>query len=295
MKIIAVMNLKGGVGKTTVTALLAERIARNGQRVLAVDTDPQCDLSTRFIKMMIENNYHGFRPQKHPGFDPKNPIWAEFARAPLGYWSTAQLLGSGYAEPYATKTPNLSIIPSSTQDLIQLLHQINEAGIQDEVVPYLAELLSAAYFTDHYDVIVIDTPPQTSPINRAVLRAATHLVIPTELIADSLNAVSSMISVCRADQAQRGASNPLSLASIIPVRYNPRASQQTNNLIELQQDPLIAQHLAPPMRAMISYQADTSDARTKSILDLHPKNQCRKNALQWLDHILAHTTQENTP
>ena len=46
-KVIAVANQKGGVGKTTTTANIAIGLARNGQEVLAVDFDPQGDLTAK--------------------------------------------------------------------------------------------------------------------------------------------------------------------------------------------------------------------------------------------------------
>ena len=46
-KVIAVANQKGGVGKTTTTANVAIGLARNGQEVLAVDFDPQGDLTAK--------------------------------------------------------------------------------------------------------------------------------------------------------------------------------------------------------------------------------------------------------
>ena len=45
VKIISVFNNKGGVGKTTLTFHLAHALAESGKRVLAVDLDPQCNLS----------------------------------------------------------------------------------------------------------------------------------------------------------------------------------------------------------------------------------------------------------
>lgn len=45
VKIISVFNNKGGVGKTTLTFHLAHALAESGKKVLAVDLDPQCNLS----------------------------------------------------------------------------------------------------------------------------------------------------------------------------------------------------------------------------------------------------------
>ena len=55
MKIIAVVNNKGGVGKTTTSRILAEyfSIVKN-ERVLALDMDPQANFSNRYLKMEID-------------------------------------------------------------------------------------------------------------------------------------------------------------------------------------------------------------------------------------------------
>ena len=50
MRVVAVVQNKGGVGKTTVTRLLAEYFARKPLRVLGLDLDPQCNFSRRFSK-----------------------------------------------------------------------------------------------------------------------------------------------------------------------------------------------------------------------------------------------------
>jgi Mrp family chromosome partitioning ATPase len=45
LKIVSVINYKGGVGKTTLTANLGAELARRGGRVLLIDLDPQCSLT----------------------------------------------------------------------------------------------------------------------------------------------------------------------------------------------------------------------------------------------------------
>lgn len=51
MKIISVINYKGGVGKTTVTANLAAELGYRGKRVLAIDLDPQASLTFSFFSV----------------------------------------------------------------------------------------------------------------------------------------------------------------------------------------------------------------------------------------------------
>jgi len=49
MHVISVINYKGGVGKTTITANLGAELARRGRRVLLIDIDPQASLTFSFI------------------------------------------------------------------------------------------------------------------------------------------------------------------------------------------------------------------------------------------------------
>jgi len=57
MKVLSIINRKGGVGKTTVTANLAYELKHLGFNVLVVDLDSQCDLTKIFDKKTAEKNY----------------------------------------------------------------------------------------------------------------------------------------------------------------------------------------------------------------------------------------------
>ncbi len=50
MHVVSVINYKGGVGKTTVTANLAAELAHRGHNILLLDMDPQCSLTFSFFK-----------------------------------------------------------------------------------------------------------------------------------------------------------------------------------------------------------------------------------------------------
>src|SRR5215470_6768583 len=62
MKIISVINYKGGVGKTTITANLAAEMAFRSKKVLAIDLDPQANLTFSFFS--VDEWRQKFEPSK---------------------------------------------------------------------------------------------------------------------------------------------------------------------------------------------------------------------------------------
>ena len=76
--VVSIINLKGGVGKTTIAALLARHAAAKGLNVLAVDLDPQSNLSQA---LMTENEYRGFM-ESGGGFHCRTFEWVQAAFSP---------------------------------------------------------------------------------------------------------------------------------------------------------------------------------------------------------------------
>lgn len=280
------MNHKGGVGKTTLARLISEYFARKGRNVLGLDTDPQCNYSTRYLSMHRSSDTQSITPPNHPDFNPDNPLWDTFPTPPPGYWSTAQLYALGYAAPYPTRIKNLSIIPAHTTDLTTLLQSISQARIESDITPYLSDILGADEYAD-YDLIVIDTPPGSSSLNASILHAATHLIIPSELHENSLAGLATMINAWKAEADIRPASRPLTLAGIIPTLYNPHSSTEKYLLGTLEESDLIAPYLLHSMRRLITYQTASiayTDGK-KSLFDMHKNNPCRKEAANLIDSL----------
>lgn len=175
--VVSVINLKGGVGKTTVTALLARYAAAEwGLDVLAVDLDPQANLSQA---LMTNNDYDRFmREQK---------------------LSIVELFG-GYAPPAKNKPSPSRLKPA---DIIQQVsagwgNADGEGGMMyTEIVPSrfdfsdnliksikdVNEKVLARFIADHMqdkDLILIDCAPTESILTRASYHASRYVLIPVK-------------------------------------------------------------------------------------------------------------------
>ena len=289
MRVLSIMNHKGGVGKTTLSKLISEWGVRQGLRVLGVDMDPQANFSSRFIEM-VEEDGRPSAPPTHPAFDPNDEDWDALPTPPPGYWSIAQLFRLGYVEPYPTRHEKMMFIPSHRTELTDLLLEVRKADIEDALVRVLVDVLKDDYYTENFDLVVIDTPPQVSPITAAAARAATHLLIPTMMHEDSLRGMISMAELWRSENLSR-ADNELKLVGVLPTLYDRRASDQRANMEELQQHQVMSPYLLKqPMSHMTTYRSsNTTYAEPKSLFDLSEKNRCRQEAVTICDEILQRT------
>ncbi|MEE8370965.1 MAG: AAA family ATPase [Sphingomonadales bacterium] len=150
MRVIAVANQKGGVGKTTTAINLTTAMAAIGRRVLLIDLDPQGNASTGL----------------------------GIARADRGLTSYEVLLGqAGIAEAMkSTAVPRLMVVPSNV-DLsgaeIELIDMENRNG-------KLKEALNAPGVRERFDYVLIDCPPSLSLLTLNALVAADSVLVPLQ-------------------------------------------------------------------------------------------------------------------
>lgn len=156
LQVITVINFKGGSGKTTTAAHLAQKMALDGYRVLGIDLDPQASMSA----------LHGFQPE----FD---------------------LLDGGtlydairYDDPVPlrdviqkTYFTNLDLIPGNL-DLMEFEHDTPRALAQHDGNLFFTRVGDAlAGVENDYDVVVIDCPPQLGFLTMSALSAATSVLV----------------------------------------------------------------------------------------------------------------------
>lgn len=164
--VVATINLKGGVGKTTITAALAETLSGEfGKRVLLIDLDPQTNLTI----MMIGE-------QRWGELDAAGLTLAALFEEALGDRTgsvNAEALIDRQVSPLSTVT-SVNLLPSSLR-LIALQDRVTDIGAGHTEV--LARALKPVLAD--YDYVLIDCPPNLGAMTLNGLRLADAYLIPT--------------------------------------------------------------------------------------------------------------------
>lgn len=184
MEIIAVINQKGGVGKSTTASALAAGLHQRGYKVLAIDTDAQGNLSYSL-------NAAGRKP------------------------GALEIL-TGECSPDAAIVHGgiVDIIPSSPQ-LANAQIALDGTGKEYRLKEALEPL------DGKYDYIIIDTPPALGIITINALTAATSAIIPAQAEIYSLQGIGQLSQTMAAVKKYCNAA--LEVRGILITRYNRRA------------------------------------------------------------------------
>lgn len=176
VKVIALFNNKGGVGKTTTIWNLATSLADQGKKVLAIDFDPQCNLSIaalgaeEFSKLLTSS-------QELP--------YGKTIRAFALPYIQQSAPGIPYiAKPKNSKNDNLDIVPgdfwlNNFSDILSVgTDVIGGAGLYRFLMP--SSLIDAVEkeFNKKYDFALIDLPPSFNTLVRAALYSSDYFLVP---------------------------------------------------------------------------------------------------------------------
>ena len=171
MRTTSIINLKGGVAKTTTAINMAAILAAQGKRVLLIDADPQANLTAFF----------GIR-------DPEKTCDCTLAEL-LDRDAEGR---SDYAEDYVRKTADANIdIVAGSIDLIgaDIASMLSPGSASVKAIRELLDNLNAdawaeagvpAEGADAYDFVLIDCPPSFTAASVAAIYASDDVIIPVE-------------------------------------------------------------------------------------------------------------------
>lgn len=187
MKIIALTNQKGGVGKTTSTINLGAGLAKLGKKVLLVDLDPQANL-TYSLKMhsnrMEKNIYHGLK-------------------------------GESTIQEILVKHSGFDFLPSSLELSGAEMELVNEPACEGLLKSLLSQLND-----NEYDYVLIDCPPNLGLLTLNAFTAVTdvYIVLQSEYLA--LHGLSKLLDLIKI--VQQRLNNKLEVGGIICTMYDSR-------------------------------------------------------------------------
>jgi chromosome partitioning protein len=196
---VAVVNQKGGTGKTTTVANLAVAFAARGRRVLTVDVDPQASLTFYF------------------GYDERR---LEADRHTL-FWA---LIGERSAADMVVGA-NPALIPAGialAKADVELMAEPGSSWI-------LKECLSS--LCDDYDIVLLDCPPTLTLLTVNALAAADTLLIPVKTDLLSTLGIGQLLDTVQ--KVRRRANPELTITGVVPTLFNARFAHDSDVLAEL--------------------------------------------------------------
>ena len=189
-RVIAVANQKGGVGKTTTAINLSACLAEKGQKVLAIDMDPQGNMTSGL------------------GID-KDEVEKNIYDLMISQAGVDEVLQKEAIE-------NLDVIPTSI-DLSAA--EIELIGVDDKEFIIRNAI---APIKDNYDYIIIDCPPSLNMLTINALTAATSVLVPIQCEYYALEGLSQLIHTI--DLVKDRLNNDLEIEGVVFTMYDARTN-----------------------------------------------------------------------
>lgn len=169
-KILSLANFKGGVGKTSTTALIGYNLARLGKKVLLIDLDAQANLTSLMIKTNMENTRI-------------RTIETSLMTGIIEELSPDKLI--------INIGDNLDLIPNAVDFSVYPRYLEQKFDREIDRVSFLKSFLSG--IVDNYDYIFLDVPPTLSLLNDSAFFACDQIVIVLQTQERSLTGAEQLI------------------------------------------------------------------------------------------------------
>ena len=247
-KIITIANQKGGVGKTTTAAALADGLKQNGFKVLLIDLDGQGNLSYT-------------------------------ARANTNGVTSYEVLHGLAAAKQAIQHTEAGEIIAASPNLAGSDRELTGAGA-DKLLKEALKPISS-----EYDFIIIDAPPSLSILTVNALTAADSLIITAQADIYSLQGIGQLYATIKA--VQQTTNKGLNIAGILLTRYTAR-SILTRDLTEIAEQTaaqLKTRIFKAKIREAIAVKE--AQASGQSVLTYSPKSNAAKDYTEFIREFLG--------
>ncbi|MBX9580309.1 MAG: ParA family protein [Gemmataceae bacterium] len=191
MRTIAVLNQKGGSGKTTTAVCLGAALAERGRRVLLVDLDPQYSATTWLSTLPVGRGVFDLFA------DPRGTSLQAVARP--------------------TATPGLDLAGASAWLVGAEKALSAEPGAETILKEHVAALPAGAY-----DYLLIDCPPTLGVLSVNALTAAAEVLVPVECHVMGLQGLAQLAQTV--ELVRRRLNPALRIAGIVPCRLDARTN-----------------------------------------------------------------------
>jgi chromosome partitioning protein len=203
MKIIAIANQKGGVGKTTTAVNLSWALAEAGRRILLIDLDPQANATSALGLQDVEN-------------------------------------GSLYDSLLGGASVTEKVLPTRLEHLFLIPADLDLAGAEVEIARMPEHLTRLSHtLTDFrndqtFDFIMLDCPPSLGILMTNALAAADELLTPIQC---EYFALEGLVKIVRVVEQVRdsGANDRLEIAGIVMTMFDARTKLSGQVVAEVRQ------------------------------------------------------------
>lgn len=245
-EIIAVVNRRGGVGKTATAHALGAGLILKGNKVLFVDLDSQSNLSY------------------------------DLGVTKPDISSMDVLTGEATAEQAILHTPQGDLIPAS-EDLATADTAITGTGKEYRLQEALQPL------KEKYDYIIIDTPPALGTLTVNALTACAGAIIPAQAEIHSLQGIGLLNDAIEA--VKKYCNRDLYIKGIVITRYNGRAvlSKDMRDNLEAIAAQLHTKVFKEPIRECISIKE--AQAAQQSIFEYAPRSNAARDYMALIDEL----------
>jgi cellulose biosynthesis protein BcsQ len=187
-KRFTIFNHKGGVGKTTLTMNIAAVLTELGKRVLLVDSDPQCNLTSYLLEEPVVDDI----------------LDSSDSGAGRTIWSAVKPIVEGegpprLVEPFATSVEGLYLVPGDIQ-LSEFEGYLSDSWIESlqrrirgfKGTTAISDVVTALVTALDIDYVFYDSGPNIGPLNRAVLLDCDYFIVPVACDLFSLRALKTL-------------------------------------------------------------------------------------------------------